>query len=56
MAIRVLSTHDETVTYEGAIKWVIDDAQQLHIVGEDGNIASYGHARWVQVQKVEDEA
>lgn len=54
MAIAVLSTFDmETEYFRDGTKWVIDGEKQLHVIGEDGNIASYGCGHWSSVKNVE---
>jgi len=49
MAI-VVDTREETHSYDTATKWVIDDTECLHIVGPDGNIASYFRGVWSHVR------
>ena len=41
----------DEVTFTDATKWVIDDAEMLHIVGRDGNLASYNRGAWTDVRK-----
>jgi hypothetical protein len=50
MAITVQHGKDEITTHEDAIKWVIDDSERLHIVGDNGNLASYNRGYWANVQ------
>jgi hypothetical protein len=52
MAIEVLDEYDGAIFTDGR-KWVIDDEERLHIVGDDGNIASYNRAVWRRVRRVE---
>ena len=53
MAIRVQHGKDQVTTHENATKWVIDDAEALHIVGPNGNVASYNRGYWANVVVVE---
>ena len=59
MAISVMAlppTSDyapEEITYPDATKWVVDDDERLHIVGRDGNLATYNRGFWANVQKVD---
>lgn len=48
MAVRVERTdsRDGYCIHRNATKWVIDEHQQLHIVGPNGNAASYGRGAW----------
>lgn len=49
-------TFDETITtFSAAEKWVIDDHEMLHVVGSDGNLASYGRGGWQSIVKVAEE-
>jgi len=50
MAITVHHGKDEVTVHDTAIKWVIDEVERLHIVGENGNIASYNRGYWANVQ------
>lgn len=38
-------------TYEDVTKWVIDPDGRLHVVGDDGNLASYNAGAWLNVVK-----
>ncbi len=51
MAITVTDFESEETRFEDATKWVIDDSERLHIVGENGNIASYNRNGWRSVVK-----
>ena len=42
----------EEVTYRDATKWVVDDDERLHIIGRDGNLATYNRGFWANVRKV----
>lgn len=47
MAVQVERTDGMgSAIYPDATKWVIDDHQQLHVVGADGNLASFGRGAW----------
>lgn len=48
MAIRVdrANSMDGYCIHQSATKWVIDEHQQLHVVGPHGNAASYGRGAW----------
>ena len=50
-AIRVQHGKDEETTHPDVTKWVIDEAERLHIVGENGsgNVASYNRGYWANV-------
>lgn len=50
MAITVQHGKDEVTTHDDATKWVIDESERLHIVGPNGNIASYNRGYWANVQ------
>ena len=39
----------EVTTHTEATKWVIDEYERLHIVGDNGNIASYNRGYWANV-------
>lgn len=45
MSITVTTRLHETV-YATAEKWVIDDEDRLHVVGPNGNLASYARGVW----------
>ena len=49
MAIEV-DTNEEVRSYETATKWVIDSNECLHIVGPEGNVASYYRGAWNHVR------
>ena len=49
-SIRVSHGKDETTLYPDATKWVIDKSERLHILGTDGNIASYNRGYWANVE------
>ena len=52
MAVTVVSAADfRTHEYEDGRKWHIDEERQLHVVGDQGNIASYAGGCWVSVSK-----
>lgn len=51
MAITVQHGKDEVTTHDGATRWHIDDDGRLHIVGENGNTASYNNGYWANVQR-----
>lgn len=53
MAITVQHGKDEVTIYDEATKWVIDEVERLHIVGENGNLASYNRGYWANVQLTE---
>lgn len=36
--------------YDDATKWVVDDHERLHIIGTEGNLASYNRGSWAAVQ------
>lgn len=52
MAISVQHGDENETTYRHGIKWVVDDAERLHIIGPDGNIASYNRGYWANVKHV----
>lgn len=43
-------------THSSATKWHIDEAEQLHIIGPNGNIASYNRGYWANVHHTGTEA
>jgi hypothetical protein len=49
MAINVAHGKEEITTHTDAIKWVIDEDGRLHIVGANGNLASYNNGCWANV-------
>jgi len=55
MAIEVQHGKDLVTIHTDATKWVIDESERLHIVGEsgNGNVASYNRGYWANVQHVE---
>jgi hypothetical protein len=53
MAITVQHGKDDVTTHQDAEKWHIDDDGRLHIVGDNGNVASYNNGYWANVQKAE---
>ena len=54
MAVQVISREFDAIIYTSANKWVIDDERQLHIVGQNGNLASYATGHWASVQQFND--
>ena len=50
MAITVQHGKDDIATHQDAVKWHTDDYGRLHIVGANGNIASYNEGYWGNVQ------
>ncbi|MCP1414396.1 hypothetical protein [Paenarthrobacter sp. A20] len=53
MAVEVQHGKDHATTFHNAEKWFTDDHGRLHIVGADGNIASYNQGYWANARKVE---
>lgn len=53
MGITVTDSESEVVKFEDATKWVIDDTERLHIVGDNGNIASYNRGAWRTVTRAD---
>jgi hypothetical protein len=51
MAITVTDSESEVIRYDDGAKWVIDEAERLHIVGDNGNIASYNRDAWRTVTR-----
>lgn len=51
--IRVEHGRDNVTTHQDVTKWVIDDAEALHILGPNGNVASYNRGYWANVSFVE---
>lgn len=51
MSLTVQHGKDEVTIHEGTTKWVIDEDERLHIVGSDGNLASYNRGYWANVQR-----
>lgn len=51
MAIIVTDSESDAIRFEAGTKWVIDDVERLHIVGDNGNIASYNRSAWRTVIK-----
>lgn len=51
MAITVQHGTDSSTTHPNATKWHVDDDERLHIIGADGNIASYNRGYWANVQQ-----
>ena len=51
MDIMVRSHDGAAFIFENATKWVIDESNMLHIVGENGNLASFAHSAWASVVK-----
>lgn len=51
MAVVVRSEEGAT-EFVSAQKWVIDENEMLHIIGSDGNLASYMRGAWGSVVKV----
>ena len=49
MAIEVDGT-EQLIRYTEATKWVIDSNECLHIVGPEGNVASYYRGAWNHVR------
>jgi hypothetical protein len=43
---------DVRFTFDSVSKWVIDDDGRLHVVGEDGNLASYNQGAWLSVGRI----
>lgn len=54
MAITVEYNKDSSKTFPQATKWVIDENEALHIIGENGNIASYNRGYWSNVSKADE--
>lgn len=52
MAKILVITEHETDAYDEAKTWVIDDRGLLHIVGDNGNLASYNFGRWISAEFV----
>jgi hypothetical protein len=50
MAITVQHGKDEITTHHDSEKWHIDGDGRLHIVGDNGNLASYNAGYWANVQ------
>ena len=50
MAVTV-TTMEDVIEYPAATKWVIDGNECLHIVAEDGNVASYFRGVWLHVTR-----
>jgi hypothetical protein len=48
--IIVQSFRDLIGSYDTADKWVIDDTGRLHIVGPNGNLASFHQNEWASVE------
>lgn len=36
--------------YDDATKWVVDEKERLHVIGPNGNLASYNRDAWAAVQ------
>ncbi|UYL86604.1 hypothetical protein SEA_RADFAD_47 [Arthrobacter phage RadFad] len=53
MAITVTDSESGVIKFEDATKWVIDDVERLHIVGDGGNIASYNRGAWHSVTRAD---
>ncbi|AYR00963.1 hypothetical protein PP636_gp08 [Arthrobacter phage Hestia] len=53
MAITVQHGKDDVTIHTGATRWHVDDNERLHIIGDNGNIASYNRGYWANV--VQDE-
>lgn len=50
IAVSTFSQDIPIAFYENAKTWVIDEQERLHVVGENGNLASYNRNGWAQVQ------
>lgn len=53
MARIAVSTFNQDIPiafYDNAKTWVIDEQERLHIVGDNGNLASYNRNGWATVQ------
>lgn len=53
MAIIVQHGNDEITAHKDSSKWHIDNDGRLHIVGDEGNIASYNFGYWANVRHAE---
>lgn len=53
MAITVTDSESELIRFDDATKWVIDDDERLHVVGDNGNIASYNRGFWRSVTRAD---
>ncbi|AYR01546.1 hypothetical protein PP639_gp046 [Arthrobacter phage Seahorse] len=53
MAITVTDSDSGVVRFEDGSKWVIDESERLHIVGDNGNIASYNRDAWRTVTRAD---
>ncbi|WNT44937.1 hypothetical protein SEA_ABBYDAISY_42 [Arthrobacter phage AbbyDaisy] len=51
MAVIVTAAEAEEIRFEDANKWVIDENERLHIIGDNGNIASYNRGFWRSVSQ-----
>ena len=47
--ITVAHGKDEVTEHADVTKWVIDESERLHIVGPNGNVASYNRGYWANV-------
>lgn len=50
MSITVQHGKDDSTTHTSATKWHVDDDERLHIIGPNGNIASYNRGYWANVK------
>lgn len=50
MPITVQHGKDDITTHHDAAKWHIDGDGRLHVVGDNGNTASYNAGYWANVQ------
>lgn len=51
MARIVVQSFRELIgSYDAAEKWVIDDVGRLHVIGADGNLASFHQNEWASVE------
>ncbi|NKG21091.1 hypothetical protein [Paeniglutamicibacter terrestris] len=54
MAITVIDMQYDDQTYPSGKIWVIDTDNQLHVTGEQGNLASYAAGAWAKVYQSAD--
>ncbi|AYR01014.1 hypothetical protein PBI_ISOLDE_45 [Arthrobacter phage Isolde] len=51
MAITVTDSESYVTEFASGTKWVIDEDERLHIVGDSGNLASYNKGAWRSVTR-----
>lgn len=49
MSVTVEYAKESIKTFPAATKWVIDENEALHIIGENGNLASFNRGYWSNV-------